>query len=155
MTEPTRPEPTSEESANDPLSALNQVLSEVIDLAVTTRQAGHAVPRGHELHAELDRLFASARSWAEQLVGVDSAMGVSALAYMTSPTGRLPSGPQPSQGSEEEVDRAVGQQVGRLAGHVRAAMGQQQDPRVREVLGRIDTELQAHLDALPSSSLDG
>jgi hypothetical protein len=131
------------------------VLNEVVDLAVTTRQAGHAVPRGHELHAELDRLFASARSWSEQLVGVDSAMGVSALAYMTSPTGRLPSGPQPSPGSEEEVDRAVGQQVGRLAAHVRAAMGQQSDPRVREVLGRIDTELQAHLDALPSSSLDG
>jgi hypothetical protein len=147
MTEPT--------SSNDPLAALNQVLSEVVDMAVTTRQAGHAVPRGHELHAELDRLFASARSWAEQLVGVDSAMGVSALAYMTSPTGRLPSGPQPSPGSEEEVGRAVGQQVGRLAAHVRATMGQQEDPRVREVLGRIDTELQAHLDALPSSSLDG
>jgi len=155
MTEPTSPGAPAEESSNDPLAALNQVLSEVIDLAVTTRQVGHAVPRGHELHAELDRLFASARSWAEQLVGVDSAMGVSALAYMTSPTGRLPSGPQPSPGSEEEVSRAVGQQVGRLAAHVRAAMGQQQDPRVLELLGRIDTELRAHLDAPPSSSLDG
>jgi hypothetical protein len=155
MTEPTGPGATTEQSSNDPLAALNQVLSEVVDMAVTTRQAGHAVPRGHELHAELDRLFASARGWAEQLVGVDSAMGVSALAYMTSPTGRLPSGPQPSPGSEEEVGRAVGQQLGRLAAHVRAAMGKQEDARVRELLGRINMELQPHLDALPSSSLDG
>jgi len=152
MTEQTSPGAPTE---NDPLAALNQVLSEVIDVAVTSRQAGHAVPRGHELHAELDRLFASARSWAEQLVGVDSAMGVSALAYMTSPTGRLPSGPQPSPGSEEKVGQAVRQQLDRLAAHVRATTGDQADPRVRDLLRRIGTELRAHLDALPSSSLDG
>jgi hypothetical protein len=145
---------TDEGASNDQLAALNQVLSEVVDVAMTARQARHAVPEGHELHAELDRLFASARGWAEQLVGVDSALGVSALAYMTSPTGRLPSGPRRGPGSEEEISRALTQQLERLTARVRAIMGQQEDARLRALLGRLDAEMQAHLDALPSSSLD-
>src|SRR5580693_6267330 len=128
----------TEESSSEQVTALNQVLSEVIDVAVATRQARHAVPEGHRLHAELDRLSASARSWAEQLVDADSALGVSALAYMTSPTGRLSSAPQSRPGSEEEVSRAITGQLKRLAAHVSAMIAQQEDDRVREMLERLN-----------------
>jgi hypothetical protein len=66
------------------MAAVNDVLSEVIDVVMALRQAHHAVPESHELHAELDQLFSDARTWAELLVEADTARGVSALDYMPS-----------------------------------------------------------------------
>jgi hypothetical protein len=63
---------------------VNEVLSEVVDLGLTVRQAQRTVREGHELRAELDRLFTSARACAALLVDTDSALGVSALARMPS-----------------------------------------------------------------------
>jgi hypothetical protein len=135
----------TEGSSDEQLTELNQVLSEVVDVAGAARRARHAIPAGHPLHPEVDRLFSSARSWAAQLVDLDSALGVSALEYMTSPTGRLPSAPQPSPGSNDEVRGALGRQLERLAAHVGAMLAQREDDRVREALDRLSEELQVHL----------
>ena len=43
---------------DDPIAALNQVLSEVIDAILDVRQAHRRVPETHSLHAVLDQLFA-------------------------------------------------------------------------------------------------
>src|SRR5258708_18237489 len=76
------------EPPHDPIAALNEVLSEVIDVVMALRQAHHRVPETHELHAELDQLFSDARRWAELLMDADTARGVSALDYMPSVAGR-------------------------------------------------------------------
>ena len=62
-------------SSHDRVTAVNQVLSEVVDLTLTVGQAQHTVRDGHELPAELDWLFISARAWAALLVDADSALG--------------------------------------------------------------------------------
>jgi len=67
-----------------------EVLSQVVDLALTVRQARHTMREGHELRAELDRLSISAPAWAALLVDADSAPGVSALARMPTPAAGRP-----------------------------------------------------------------
>jgi len=66
-------EPMPPLSSHDPVTALNEVRSEVVDLALTARQAQHTVREGHELRAELDRVFTSAPAWAALLVDADNA----------------------------------------------------------------------------------
>ena len=135
-------------SSHDPVTAVNQVLSEVVDLALTVRQAQHTVRDGHELRAELDRLFTSARAWAALLVDADSALGVSAPARMPTPAARRPPRPWAGQASDHEVRHAVGEQLKRLAEHIPAALTQQEDDLTRQVLNRLYVGLQVHLDAL-------
>lgn len=132
---------------SDPIVALNEVLSEVIDVVLAVRQAHHRVPEGHELHAELDRLSGDIRSWADLLATADSALGVSALDYMPSTTARRPPRLWPGPVSDDEVRQVIGEQLDRLAEHVRAAMSRQDDDRTREVLHRVSEDLQPHLDA--------
>jgi DNA-binding ferritin-like protein len=135
-------------SQHDPMAALNEVLSEVIDVVMELRQAHRAVPETHQLHAELDRLSSDARAWAELLVEADTAQGVSALDYMPSVAGR----PRPSlwrgRVTDDEVREVVSQQLGRLAEHLSAALSAQDDDRVKNVLDRIDAELQSYIEAL-------
>jgi hypothetical protein len=128
--------------------ALNEVLSEVIDMVMALRQAHRKVPETHELHAELDELFSDGRRWAELLVAADTAGGVSPLDYMPSVAGRQHPDLWHGQVRDEEVRRVVAEQLGRLAEHVRVALSGQADDRVRELLDRINAELQSHLDAL-------
>src|SRR5690348_16459045 len=74
---------------DDPIAALNQVLSEVIDAILDVGQAHRRVPETHALNAVLDQLFADLRAWAGLLADQDQALGVSPLAYMPSaPAGR-------------------------------------------------------------------
>jgi hypothetical protein len=49
---------------------------------------------------------------------------------------------------DDEVRRVVAEQVDRLAEHLRVAMSEQDDDHVRELLDRINGELQSHLGAL-------
>jgi hypothetical protein len=61
----------------DPVAALNQVLSEVIDAILDVGQAHRRVPGTHALHAVLDQLSADLRAWAGLLADQDQALGVS------------------------------------------------------------------------------
>jgi hypothetical protein len=135
-------------SPHDPMVALNEVLSEVIDVVMALRQAHRKVPETHELHAELDQLFSDGRTWAELLVAADTARGVSALDYMPSVAGRPRPDPWHGPVSDEDVRRVVTEQLDRLAEHLRVALSEQDDDDVRGVLDRINAELQSHLVAL-------
>ena len=135
-------------SRHDPLVALNEVLSEVIDMVMALRQAHRKVPETHALHAELDQLFSDARRWAELLMAADTARGVSALDYMPSVAGRQRPDLWHGPVGNEEVRRVVAEQLERLAEHLRVASTEQDDDHVRELLDRINAELQSHLDAL-------
>jgi hypothetical protein len=135
-------------SPHDPLVALNEVLSEVIDMVMALRQAHRKVPETHELRAEIDQLFSDARRWAELLMAADTARGVSALDYMPSVAGRQRPDPWHGPVGDEEVRRVLAEQLGRLAEHLRVALSGQDDKHVRELLDRIKAELQSHLDAL-------
>jgi DNA-binding ferritin-like protein len=135
-------------SPRDPMAALNEVLSEVIDMVMGLRQAHRKVPETHELHAELDQLFSDARTWAELLVAADTARGVSALDYMPSVQGRRRPDLWHGEVDDEEVRRVVAEQLDQLAEHLRVALAEQDDDHVRELLDRINGELQSHLAAL-------
>jgi hypothetical protein len=135
-------------SPHDPMVALNEVLSEVIDMVMALRQAHRKVPETHELHAQLDQLFSDERSWAELLMAADAARGVSALDYMPSVAGRQRPDPWHGPVADEEVRRVVAEQLDRLAEHLRVALSEQDDDHVRELLNRISTGLRSHLDAL-------
>jgi hypothetical protein len=135
-------------SPRDPIAAVNDVLSEVIDVVMALRQAHHAVPETHGLHAELDLLLTDGRRWAELLMEADTARGVSALDYMPSVAGRQRPRLWHGQVSDDEVREVVIGQLDRLAGHLRAALSEQDHDRARDLLERISAELQSHLDAL-------
>jgi hypothetical protein len=127
--------------------AVNEVLSEVIDMVMALRQAHRKVPETHKLHAELDSLFSDARTWAELLVAADTARGVSALDYMPTVAGRQRPDLWHGPAGDEEVREVVAGQLDRLAEHLRLALTEQDDNYVRELLGRVSAELQTHLDA--------
>jgi DNA-binding ferritin-like protein len=135
-------------SPHDPMAALNEFLSEVIDVVMALRQAHRKVPETHQLHAELDQLFSDSRTWAELLVEADTARGVSPLDYMPSGAGRQRPSLWQGPVSDDDVRQLVTQQLRRLGQHLRAALSEQDDDRVRDVLDRISTELQSHLEAL-------
>ena len=135
-------------SPHDPVVVLNGVLNEVIDVVIGLRQAHRRVPETHDLHAELDRLSGDARTWAELLVEADAARGVSALDYMPSAAGRARPHQWRGPVSDDEVRQVVTEQLDRLAGHLMAALSAQDDDRVKELLERINAELQSHLVAL-------
>src|SRR5258708_33377236 len=105
----------TQDPPRDPMAALNEVLSEVIDVGMALAQATRRVPEGHELHAALDQLFSDAKSWAELLMEADTARGVSALAYMPSVAGRQPPNLWHGPVQDDDVRRVVVEQLDRLA----------------------------------------
>jgi DNA-binding ferritin-like protein len=128
--------------------ALNQVLSEMIDMVMAVRQAHQKVPGTHALHAELGELFNDAKRWADLLMAADTARGVSALDYMPSVAGRQRPDLWHGPVADEEVRRVVAEQLDRLAEHLEAALSEQDDDHVRELLDGINAELESHRDAL-------
>ena len=129
---------------DDPIAALNQVLSEVIDAILDVRQAHRRVPETHSLHAVLDQLFADLRTWAWLLADQDQALGVSPLASMPTAAGRTPPNPWHGAASDEEVRRIVGEHLDRLGQHVAAALAEQQDDKVRAALAEVERGILAH-----------
>ena len=117
-------------------------------MVMALRQAHHAVPDTHELHAELDLLFSDAKTWAELLMEADAARGVSPLDYMPSVAGRQRPHLWQGQASDDEVREVVTGLLQRLAGHLSAALSEPDTDRARDLLERVSAELQSHLDAL-------
>jgi DNA-binding ferritin-like protein len=134
--------------AVDPIAALNQVLSEVIDLVQDVKQAHRKVPETHALHALLDRLFADLRTWAGMLMDEDAVLGVSPLEQMPSVAGRPLRSLWPGAARDEDVVQVVGTDLERLGEHVSAALAVQEDPGARAILAQIQEALAADQDAL-------
>jgi DNA-binding ferritin-like protein len=133
---------------DDPIAALNQVLSEVIDAVLDVKQAHRRVPETHALHAVLDQLFADLRTWAWLLADQEQALGVSPLASMPSAAGRTPPSPWHGAASDAEVRRIVGEHLDRLGQHLAAALAEQQDDKVRAALAEVEQGILAHRRAL-------
>jgi DNA-binding ferritin-like protein len=133
---------------DDPAAALNQVLSEVIDAVLDVKQAHRRVPETHALHAVLDQLFDDLRTWARLLADQDRALGVSPLASMPTAAGRAPPHPWHGPASDEEVRRAVGEDLDRLGQYLAAALAEQQDDKVRAALAEVERGLLVHRRAL-------
>ena len=118
----------------DPTAALNQVLSEVIDVVLDVRQAHRRVPETHALHAVLDQLFDDLRDWARLLADQDEALGVSPLASMPTVAGRKPPSRWTGAASDEQVRQIVAGHLDRLGQHLASALAEQQDDRARAAL---------------------
>ena len=134
--------------SDDPATALNEVLSEVIDLVQDVKQAQRKVPGSHALHAELDQLFIDLGAWARLLFEQDEALGISPLATMPSVAGRTPPNLWPGVATDEEVRTLVDEHFGRLAEHVTAAMAAQEDGPTRVALAGVERGVSAHRTAL-------
>ena len=130
-----------EPSTGDPTTALNEVLSEVIDLVQDVKQAHRKVPETHALHAELDQLSVDLRAWARLLIERDEALGLSALDRMPSVAGRKPPNLWQGAATDEEVRRLIDEHLDRLGQHVTAALASQSDEDSRVVLAGVDREL--------------
>lgn len=133
---------------DDPVAALNQVLSEVIDAILDVRQAHRRVPETHALHAVLDQLFDDLRTWAGLLADEDQALGVSPLASMPTGAGRTPPHSWHGAASDEDVRGVVGEDLDRLGQHVAAALAEQHDDQVRAVLAQVERGLLTYKQAL-------
>ena len=132
----------------DPTAALNEVLSEVIDVVQDVKQADRKVAGTHALHDVLDRLAGDLRTWARLLADEDEALGVSPLEFMPTVAGREPPNLWPGPASDEEVSRVVGEHLDRLEQHVAAALAAQEDDQARAVLAEVERGLPAHRRAL-------
>jgi DNA-binding ferritin-like protein len=132
----------------DPAAALNQVLSEVIDVVLDVKQAHRRVPQTHALHAVLGQLFADLRTWAGLLADQDQALGVSPLASMPAAAGRTPPHPWHGAVSDEQVRRIVGEHLDRLGQHLAAALAEQHDDKVRAALAEVERGVLVHRRAL-------
>lgn len=128
----------------DSIAALNQVLSEVIDVVQDVKQAHRKVPEAHALHGLLDRLFADLGKWAGMLMDRDQALGVSALTMMPSVAGRTPPNLWPNAPSDEEVRQLIGDHLDRLDQHVAAALSQQDNEESRAALEVVQRGLLTH-----------
>jgi hypothetical protein len=133
---------------HDPIGALNQVLSEVIDMVLDVKQANRKVPKSHPLYTELDSLFGDLRSWVAMLFDEDRELGVSPLGSIPSVAGRVPPNLWPGTASDEEVEHMVGEHLDRLADHVAAAIAEQEDETARALLVDVEVGVRAHKLAL-------
>lgn len=135
-------------AADDPMTALNQVLSEVIDLVAEVKQAHRKVPETHALHVELDQLFDDLGAWARLLMERDRALGISPLASMPSVAGRVPSNRWPGTATDAEVCQLIDEHLDRMGRHAAAASAAQSDEQAGSALSSVEAGVRAHRDRL-------
>ena len=129
---------------HDPIAALNQALSEIIDEIQELKQARWRVGQGHPLHAALDDLFEDLKTWARLLIEQDEALGVSPLATMPSVAGRTSPNLWPGAASDDDVRRIVREHLNHLEQHVAAALADQKEGPARAALAVVERGLIAH-----------
>jgi Ohr subfamily peroxiredoxin len=142
------------EASQDPIAALNQVLSEVIDVVQDVKQAHQKVSYTHALRAVLDELFADLQSWVRLLVDQDEVLGVSPLSSMPSVAGRTLVTLWPGPATDEEVRDLVGQHLDELEHHVALALAEQDHDESRAVLAAVQRGIVDHQKSLREITAD-
>ncbi|MEA2419089.1 MAG: hypothetical protein QOE60_1295 [Thermoleophilaceae bacterium] len=133
---------------DDPMTALNAVLSEVIDTVQEVKQAHRKVSETHTLHAALDQLFDDLRAWAQLLIEQDEARGISALAAMPSVAGRTLPNLWPGGATDDEVRSLIDGHLDRLGQHAAAALIAQDDEQARTALSTVEHAVRASREKL-------
>jgi hypothetical protein len=142
-------EPRTASSGLSPASAaINGALSEVLDVVADVKQADRKVPRNHELHGQLDKLFEDLRSWASLLMTEGEQLGTSPLGNIPTMSSRTLRNLWPGSPTDEEICRSVLGRIDQLSVHLATAQGEQQDEDARALLDSIQQQVEYHIRAL-------
>ena len=131
-------------SPHDPIGALNEALSEIIDEVQDLKQARWQVAPSAPLHPALADLFEDLKKWARLLVEQDEALGVSPLTAIPSVAGRTPPNIWPGATTAEDVRRTVREHLDRLERHVLNALAQQSEGPARTALAEVERGIANH-----------
>jgi hypothetical protein len=132
----------------DSIVALNQILDEVLELILEVKQADRKVLPSHELHGELDRLFADLLSWRTLLADQDLALGVNPLSFISSAAGRTQVILWSGNPTDDEVSLLVGAHLLRLESHLSSLLDDTSDETSAGAFSEIRRGVVTHREAL-------